>query len=302
MLNRIGPAIFPWLAALLMATGVEGARPSPRNMPSRPAPKAPAAQAAGREAAPEPERPPAPEPVAIEFEVGGEGYEASISAIPESAPSVACWGVTKDAARILTKTGARAGRRVPAGVLAEAIRVFQVDGGRQLAEVRLWLSERWTAPVCIETSDMLLFEGGRGAIGRREVDALCGYYRLKREMERRRLELDQAASSGNPYAARLREMATAYGEKAQKAEELIARRDAAKGAERTRIANELRRMEVETTRDEMDLKRQTALYNEWKAKHGEKADYEADAEYRRIKAAFDECAAAVAPMGVMLGD
>ena len=112
-----------------------------------------------------------------------------------------------------------------------------------------------------------------------------------------------AASGGNPHAAKLREMARAYNEKAKKAEELTARRDAAKGAERTRIANELRRMEAESTRDGMELKKQTALYNEWKAAHGgAAADYNADPEYRRIKAAFDDCAATVAPLGVMFDD
>lgn len=257
-------------------------------------PTTPAASGAADEAAQSvPPEEPAPE-VIVE-----QGPPRSIDKIPVSAAGVLRWGVIVFDTGAFKQDGKRIPNKAPGGTLIEITDAVMTKQGRELASCWCWSGRRWDGPVLIPTTDLLMFEGGRGDILAEDVDNLMAYYKLNASLIARKEAIEKAAIDANPHAARLRDMSAAYNAKAERVKELTSQRDLAKGAARVKIADELRKLEAVNAKEQSALKRQVDLYNKWKENHAqEPADFEKDREYASIKRKMSELHPKVEMFGV----
>lgn len=224
--------------------------------------------------------------------------QPSLSKIPQSADDIIRWGAMMVNSPVFAKDGKRLPGEIPGGALVEITKTTFTSKGVEMALCQIWNGSRWLEPCLVATGNIAMFEGTREGLDAADVENLMAYLRLNAALAARKDALEKAALNANPHFAALAELNTKNKQMAAKSKELTDRRDKATGAERARIADELRRMEVESARLNDEIKRKVALYEEWKKSHPAKASsVEEDPEYLSIKARMRDAEPGVAMFG-----
>ncbi|MBQ6926570.1 MAG: hypothetical protein IJQ73_18195 [Kiritimatiellae bacterium] len=194
------------------------------------------------------------------------GYTPSTERIRASGSDVTYWGVTIRDASFYDRDGKLRDDQVPGGTLIEQTAAKRSSKG-EMAICRIWRGRNWAGSYLISTADLIRFDGGREEVDADDVDNLCRYYGLSAAVERRKEELVQKAASANPHYRELKAKAKAYNDHMKRAEELTAKRDQAKGAERSRIIAELTQLKNAEAREAAEVQSLTRKYEEWKKNH-----------------------------------
>ena len=194
------------------------------------------------------------------------GYTPSTERIRASGSDVTYWGVTIRDASFYDRDGKLRDDPVPGGTLIEQTAAKRSSKG-EMAICRIWRGRNWAGSYLISTADLIRFDGGREQVDADDVDNLCRYYGLSAAVERRKEELVQRAASANPHYRELKAKAKTYNDHMKRAEELTAKRDQAKGAERSRIIAELTQLKNAEAREAAEVQSLTRKYEEWKKNH-----------------------------------
>ena len=194
------------------------------------------------------------------------GYTPSTERIRASGSDVTYWGVTIRDASFYDRDGKLRDDQVPGGTLIEQTAAKRSSKG-EMAICRIWRGRNWAGSYLISTADLIRFDGGREEVDADDVDNLCRYYGLSAAVERRKEELVQKAASANPHYRELKAKAKAYNDHMKRAEELTAKRDQTKGAERSRIIAELTQLKNAEAREAAEVQSLTRKYEEWKKNH-----------------------------------
>lgn len=238
---------------------------------------------------------PAERPVTVD----GGTPALSISAIPQAPGGIILWGVATIDCPVFKKDGKRLPGKVPGGSLVEATKTTRTSKGEEMALCSIWTGSKWGGEYLVPTADLALYEGTREGFLDAEVSSLMKYFSLNAELRNRKRELEDEAVNANPHSAKVRELDRENKAFAARVRELTKIRDEATGSERSKAADELRRLETVATKNNKELARQVALYKEWKAKHPVKAkDPAEDARCREISAAMASLAPSVEMFGV----
>ena len=194
------------------------------------------------------------------------GYTPSTNRIRASGSDVTYWGVTIVDTPFYDRDGKLRDTKILGGTLIEQTGAKSSSKG-EMAICRIWRDGNWAGSYLISTADLIRFDGGREEVDADDVDLLCKYYTYSAAVERRKEELTRKAASANPHFAELKRKATAYNEHKKRAEELTAKRDAAKGAERNRIIAELTQLKNAEARESAEVQSLTTKYEAWKKAH-----------------------------------
>ncbi len=225
---------------------------------------------------------PAPAAASAPVVVTTLGYTPSTRRIPASGPDITHWGVTLNHAPFFEKDGKRRDETLPGGTLVEQIATTTSSKG-EMALCRVWRGSSWSGPYLVATADLLRFGGGRDEVDADEFDVLLRYAGLNARAEARRRELVRLSVDANPHTAPLRRCKEAYDAARGEADRLTRARDAARGAERVRIVDELRRVKEQEPRMRRELESLARQYEDWKANNSvPAADPERDAEVQAL--------------------
>ena len=194
------------------------------------------------------------------------GYTPSTERIRASGSDVTYWGVTIVDASFYDRDGKLRDTKILGGTLIEQTGAKSSSKG-EMAICRIWRNGNWAGSYLISTADLIRFDGGREEVDADDVDRLCKYYSYSAAVERRKNELTQKAAAANPHYAELKRKATAYNEHKKRAEELTAKRDSAKGAERNKIIAELTQLKNAEAREAAEVQSLTRKYEDWKKAH-----------------------------------
>ena len=194
------------------------------------------------------------------------GYTPSTERIRASGSDVLYWGVTIVDAPFYDRDGKLRDDKIAGGTLIEQTGTKSSSKG-EMAICRIWRKTGWAGSYLVSTADLIRFDGGREEVDADDVENLCLYYNYSATVERRKEELVRKAASANPHYAELKRKATAYKEHQKRAEELTAKRDQAKGAERSRIIAELTQLKNAEAREASEVQALTRKYEEWKKAH-----------------------------------
>lgn len=239
-----------------------------------------------------------PEPQQGEQEVVVENvisYTPSTDRIPSSGPDVQFWGVAINDAQVYERDGRNRDSKIPGGTLVEVTKTSNSSRG-EVALCRIRHNNNWVGPYLIATTELIRFEGGREEVDANDVEKLCAYYALNAKMQNRENELKLKVASANPHFAELKRKADQYNAHKKRAEELTAKRDSAKGPERSKIISELTQLKNTEAREASDVAALTKKYEDWKKSHpnAATANVESDAVYmeckRRMEAMLPELA------------
>lgn len=212
------------------------------------------------------------------------GYTPSTDRIRSSGPGVEFWGVTLTEASLFEQNGKRREDKLPGGTLIEQIGSVQSSKG-EMAKVRVWRGSAWTGIYLVSTADLVRFPGGREEVDADGVTDLCAYFALSARLDQRKDLLKQQAAGKSPHYAALKAAATEYNAFVDKAKRLTKERDQAKGAKRTQIADELRKLEISNKKLERKVQDLTKKYEAWKKTHGvEQVAFESDPRVQAISA------------------
>ncbi len=187
--------------------------------------------------------------------------------VPTSGSDVTHWGVTLREAPYFERDGRRRREELAGGTLVEQIGITSSSRG-EMALCRIARGRSWAGPYLIPTADLQRYEGTRERVDAARLRALQQFCALNARIETRKRELLKAAVDANPHGSELRRAQSAYKEAEVRSRELTAFRDRAIGAERNRLADELRRLQVETATLRQRVETLNRRYKEWKDKHG----------------------------------
>ena len=225
---------------------------------------------------------PAPEVSPAPVVVTTLGYTPSTQLIRASGADITHWGVTLNHAPFFEKDGKRRDEMLPGGTLVEQVATTTSSKG-EMALCRVWRGSSWSGPYLVATADLLRFSGGRDEVDADEFDVLLRYAGLNARAEARRRELVRLSVDANPHTAPLRRCKEAYDAARGEADRLTRARDAARGAERVRIVDELRRVKEQEPRMRRELESLARQYEDWKANNSvPAADPERDAEVQAL--------------------
>jgi len=231
--------------------------------------------------------------------VAQEDDPLSLDTIPQSSAGIIRWGVLTVNGPVYKTDGKKLQGKAPGGFLVEIEKTVFTSKGDEMALCSVWSGGKWSARCLVPTSNIAMFEGTREGLYASDVANLMEYFRLNSALAERKARIEGDALKANPYSARLLELNAESRRMAAKADELVKKRDRATGAERNRLADELRRMEKDSARINVDLKKQLDLYESWKAAHGVKAvNVVDDPEYRDILAKIRAAEPGVAMFGL----
>jgi hypothetical protein len=194
------------------------------------------------------------------------GYTPSTERIRASGSDVTYWGVTIVDTPFYDRDGKLRDTKILGGTLIEQTGATRSSKG-EMAICRIWRNGNWAGSYLISTADLIRFDGGREEVDADDVDLLCKYYNYSAAVERRKEELTQKAAAANPYFTELKRKATAYNEHKKRAEELTAKRDQAKGTERSSIIAELTKLKNAESREAAEVQSLTRKYEDWKKAH-----------------------------------
>ncbi|MDD5706608.1 MAG: hypothetical protein PHR35_11830 [Kiritimatiellae bacterium] len=213
-----------------------------------------------------------PAPAAAEEQevvvVNTPDFTPSTQEMPTSGPDVTHWGVTLANTPFFDRDGARRDNEVPGGTLVEITGVTSSSKGEMAICRVAGPQKKWAGPYLLAMVGLMRFEGTRERIDAGQVRDLCRYFALNGKIEARKLELQRAAVDANPHGAELRKAQAEYQSAAEKSEELKNRFEQAQGADRTRVGEELRKLQNDVIRLQERLAYLNRQYKEWKAAHG----------------------------------
>lgn len=219
----------------------------------------------------------------------------SIDVIPESGVEILRWGVVCGDVDFYRPTGQVMQKKLGGGTLVEIYDSVSTKKGTEMARCQLWDGKAWQGPYLVAVTELIMFEGGRGEILAADIRALMDFYQTKSQLTYRKSELDHKAIDANPYAEKLRKMTAEYNANGEKVATLQKERDAKTGAERIKIADELRKLEKIQTEQSQELKMQVDRYNKWKEQNPIKpADYSKDAHYVELEKKMEKLRPAIA--------
>ena len=212
------------------------------------------------------------------------GYTPSVQRIPPSGADITHWGVTLQHAPFFEKDGKRRAEVLPGGTLVEQTDAMSSSKG-EMALCRIWRGSGWAGPFLVATADLVRFPGGRDEVDADELEVLLRYAELNARAEERRKELTRLSVDANPHAAPLRRLKEAYDAARAQAERLTRERDEARGAERIRLGDELRRVKEQEPRMRRELESLARQYEAWKSSHATPAaDPSLDADVQALQA------------------
>ena len=211
-------------------------------------------------------------------------YTPSTRRIPPSGTDVTHWGVTLLNAPVFEKDGKRRAETLPGGTLVEQTAATSSSKG-EMALCRFWRGSGWAGPFLVATADLVRFPGGRDEVDADELEVLLRYAELNARAEERRKELTRRGVDANPHTAPLRRLKEEYDAAGAEAGRLTKKRDAARGAERIRLGDELRRVKEQEPRMRRELESLTRQYEAWKSSHAAlTAEPAQDAQLQAIQA------------------
>lgn len=211
-------------------------------------------------------------------------YTPSTRRIRPSGADITHWGVTLQHAPFFEKDGKRRAEALPGGTLVEQIAATSSSKG-EMALCRIWRGSGWAGPFLVATADLVRFPGGRDEVDADELDVLLRYAELNARAEERKKELTRLSVDANPHAAPLRRLKEAYDAARTEAERLTRERDTARGTERIRLGDALRRVKDQEPRMRRDLESLARQYEAWKSSHAAPAaDPAQDAQVLAIQA------------------
>jgi hypothetical protein len=212
------------------------------------------------------------------------GYTPSTQRIRASGTDITHWGVTLQHAPFFEKDGKRRAEVLPGGTLVEQTAATTSSKG-EMALCRIWRGSGWAGPYLVATADLVRFPGGRDEVDAGELEVLLRYAELNARAEERRKELTRLSVDANPHAAPLRQLKEAYDAARTEAERLTRERDTARGAERIRLGDDLRRVKDQEPRMRRELESLARQYEAWKSSHAAPAAApEQDAQLQAILA------------------
>jgi hypothetical protein len=226
-------------------------------------------------------------------------YTPATQLVPTSGGDVTHWGVTVKNAPFFERDGRRRPEEIDGGTLVEQIGSTTSSKG-EMALCRIARGRSWAGPYLIATADLLRYEGTREQVDAAKMQELRQYFALNARLEARKLALLKAAVDANPHGPDLRRAQKAYKEAEKRAQELTSFRDRAIGAERARLADELRRMQVEVASMRERVETLNRRYKEWKSTHGVPAavDPARDAVIRGLESEMAALRPGLADMGI----
>ena len=212
------------------------------------------------------------------------GYTPSVQRIPPSGADITHWGVTLQHAPFFEKDGKRRAEVLPGGTLVEQTDAMSSSKG-EMALCRIWRGSGWAGPFLVATADLVRFPGGRDEVDADELEVLLRYAELNARAEARKRELARLGVDANPHTAPLRRLKEAYDAARAQAERLTRERDEARGAERIRLGDELRRVKEQEPRMRRELESLARQYEAWKSSHATPAaDPSLDADVQALQA------------------
>lgn len=223
----------------------------------------------------------------------------SLDIIPQSEGNIIRWGVVRHDAGTFKPDGKRISKKAPAGTLIEIISAVMTKQGNEMANCSFWVGSTWSGPYLISSADLIMFDGTRDQVLASDVENLCRFYKLNGLLVNKKAAFEEKIKSENPHYESLKELATKNNEMADRVARLTKERDESTGGARIKAAEELRKLEVENTKLQQELKRKVSFYNDWKKEHSKGSEsVENNADYKAVKRQMDEIRPLVRDFGV----
>ena len=178
------------------------------------------------------------------------------------------WGVLAEESMAYDEADGRPRMKLPAGTVIEKMEARQSSGG-EVFVCRALLNRRWEKGFAIKSSAVVLFEGPFADAPKAPSDKVIRYFQLQGFVSARMQSLSEEHLRRNPHFEEYQKAATAYREFQDNVKRLTAERDAAQGAQRSRLSSELDQMRSQGSRLETALRKAEGPYKKWKSEHGD---------------------------------
>jgi len=155
--------------------------------------------------------------------------------------------------------------QLPGGSIIDIEDSRSTDKGVDMSMGRVERDNSMAGPYLVANVNLVRFNVSRSDVPADSIATLKQYYGLKGKLDQRIADLKKQAVGANPYAAAYGEAAQKYNDFGTREKQLTARRDAASGAERMHLVDQLREMIPEGQRLLRAVEDTKAKYNKWKA-------------------------------------
>ena len=204
------------------------------------------------------------------------------------------WGILMRAAQAYTLEGTPR-VQLPGGTVVEKMSERRAKSGDMMLICRIRDNRRWQEGFVFHSADVVQFQGPFAFAPKKASDQIIDYFTKVDLREKRMAAIREEHLRKNPYLEAYQSAARAYKEFQESAKELTARRDAAVGAERSRLIRELEAMKSRQPRLHAELEKAEIPYKQWKKQHGDGTDeINADPVVQKldgeIKALYEEVA------------
>ncbi len=180
------------------------------------------------------------------------------------------WGILAEAARAYSDSG-QPQDRYAGGTVVEILSGHNSSSGR-LLRCRVLVRQDWVDGLFFAEDAVVRFEGGFADAPHAERDQLIEYFQLKDKVATRRAELQEQVVRSNPHFSEYQAAARAMMEHQECTQDLAARRDAATGMQRSRLEDELRRLNAGRAEVQRRFKAVDEPYRRWRAENVEGSD------------------------------
>ncbi len=206
------------------------------------------------------------EPKASEAPVPASTPPATTSgALPPLTQGSKSWGLTLTCAAYYSLSGANRGQ-LPGGAIMDIEDSRNTSKG-DMSMGRVERDNAMLGPYLVANVDLVRFNVARSEVPPETIAILKQYYGLKGKMDQRVADLKKQAASINPYAAAYGAAVKKYNDFGEREKQLTAQRDAASGAERMRLVDQLRGMLPESQKLLRTVEAAKTQYNGWKTAH-----------------------------------
>lgn len=178
------------------------------------------------------------------------------------------WGVLAEEAQAYNEEG-KPRVKLPAGTVVEKIEERKSADGQRLLVCRVLNNRRWERGFVLKAASVVTFDCPFEEAPKEAREKIVRYFQLQGFIATRTAALREDHLKRNPHFTAYRRAAKEYTDFQERAKELTAQRDAAQGAERTRIASQLERMKSEEVQLRSALEKVEVPYKKWKAEHGD---------------------------------
>jgi len=184
---------------------------------------------------------------------------------PEPAGPVYDWGLLAETTNSYTAAGISNGR-LPGGTVVERISTHESSHGT-LLRCRILRDQRWGASVYIPATAVIMFAGPYVEAPKEDRELLVRYFTLRGKIADRSSSLRDQAIRSNPHFLDYQKAAKALTEFNASAKDLVAKRDAATGAARTQLADQLRKLKGQEAQILHNFRRAEEPYKRWRARN-----------------------------------